>query len=226
MDGTTVASFYIAAGGLAALAAVSELVSRFRDEPLLVLRGLPAHLYLALNAGLALLVLWLLRLASHPDDNVAALEQVLLAGFGARVLVRTKMVGFRTSSGGKAEEIGPGAVVEQLLGAISRRADRNRAAERLAAVSAQLDGLGLEVALQFIAEMAGAMQDLTEDEKQQITGNVQNIVSRSDIDERTRVHLLGYLIVNFAGDDFLRKVTAPYRNARGAAGPPGEPVRT
>ena len=101
-----ITGLYLAAAALALSAGVSELIGRFKDEPLEVLRGRPGLVYLLLNAGLGAVVLLGLRFASDPDTTVVALEQVLLAGFGARLLVRTKVVGLP----GSEQDIGPGEV--------------------------------------------------------------------------------------------------------------------
>lgn len=206
-----VAGLYCAAGALAALASASELMARFKDEPLKVLLRLSGATYLVLNAALAAVVLLGLRFASEPKTATLALEQVFLAGFGARVIARTKVVGFRGKDG-EAEEIGPGAAFEQLLAAVSREADRDRAAERLDAVSSLLEGIPWEWArVAFVAEMAGAMQDLTEAEQTHIKENFGVIAGSADLDDATRLDLLGFLVLNYAGEEFLKRLVTLYK---------------
>lgn len=201
---------YSAALALAVLGAASELMGRFRDEPLRIVYSRPGILYLFLNAVLAVIVLAALRYASRPQTGILALEQVILAGFGARFLVKTKVVGWRGRDG-KSEDIGPGTFFERMLTSISRTADRGRAADRLRFVSELLDGIAWEQARTlFAVEMAGAMQDLTDEEKSLIQKNLRIIDTKRDLDDSTRVHLLGYLILEYAGEEFLRVLADLY----------------
>lgn len=203
---------YTAAILLAGFSAASELIGRFKDEPLKVLIGWPGLFYLAFNAGLSAAVLLILRSGSPPGSAAVAWEQVLLAGFGARVIVRTKIVGYR-SKGGTEQDIGPGAVFEKVLAAISREADRGRAGDRLAIIRPLLDGVRFEHARPFfVDELVAAMQDLSEEEKKQINDNLDLIDGRTDMDEETRVDLLGYLILGYGGEDFLRQLVELYRD--------------
>ncbi|HEY1331895.1 MAG TPA: hypothetical protein VGH10_10545 [Actinomycetota bacterium] len=217
---------YVAAAFLAAVSAASELVGRFKDAPVHVLATLPGLFYLLLNAALAVVVLWLLRIGSLPVSGPSAVEQVILAGFGARIIVRTKVVGYR-SKDGTTMDLGPGAVFEKVLATISRAADRNRAADRVDLVRPLLDGVRYADARRFfVNEMAAAMQDLTDEEKQQINKNLDLIDSRTDVDEGTRVDLLAYLVLDYAGPEFLQKLVELYRKRFPEPLPPSEPVVT
>lgn len=196
--------------GLAAFGAASELIGRFRDRPFKVLIGGYGLTYLALNALLAGLVLAALRFASPPSDTLIALEQLLLAGLGARTLVRTKVVSGPVRNG-QAEEIGPGAMFERLLDSISRGADRDRAAERLQLVQKVLHDISWSRARSmFLAELVGAMQDLTDEEKKTIEESV-TVIDSQDLEEATRIHLLGYLILDYGGEEFLRELAEALR---------------
>lgn len=206
-----IAGLYCAAALLALFTAASELMQRFKDEPFKVLWGLPGLAYLTLNGALAAVVLLGLRFASDPTTTTVALEQVFLAGFGARVIVRTKVVGFRTKDGSE-QEIGPGALFEQLLSAVSREADRDRAAQRLDTASSQLEGVPWKDArASFIAEMAAAMQDLTDAEIARIAASLKIISENPELDDATRLDMLGMLIMNYAGEEFLKKLVSLYR---------------
>jgi hypothetical protein len=201
---------YLVAIFLAVLTAVSELSGRFKDNPLRILVRRASIIYMIINATLAWIVLLLLRLASPHPWPLVALEQALLAGFGARLLARTKVVGVKTKDGAE-HEIGPGTVIDQILATLSRSADRDQAEERLTITSALMKDVRLgPAAAMFVAEMAGSMQDLTDVEKQQIQTSIDVIQKRSDLDEATRVDLLGYLVLDYGGEEFLRKLVDLY----------------
>jgi hypothetical protein len=133
-------------------------------------------------------------------------------------------VGSRAKDGSQ-EEIGPGPVFDRLLASISRTADRDRAAERLEMVADVLQGIAWENARPlFIAEMAGAMQDLTEQENSAIHESLDIMENQPTLDDTTRVHLLGYLILNYGGEDFLRKLAEIYRQRYGSGVAPAPSV--
>lgn len=218
------ALFYAATAGLAVFAAGAELIGRFRDEPFRVIGSRPGLVYLALNAVLAAVVLGGLRYADPPKPGLPALEQVLLAGFGARIILRTKIVG----GGGKAGagDTGPGAVFERLLATISRSADRQRATDRLQLVREVLAGVEwIKIRDFFPAELGGALQDLGEQEKNEIRKAREFIERRPYLDDPTRVHLLGYLILAYGGENFLRELVGLYRERHPPAATKGaEPL--
>jgi hypothetical protein len=62
----------------------------------------------------------------------------------------------------------------------------------------------------FPAELGGAMQDLTQQEKEQIKQARDTIESRAVTDKVTKMHLLGYLILEFGGKEFLDQLTKLY----------------
>jgi hypothetical protein len=200
---------YVAAAGLAVLAAAAELIGRFRDEPYRVVFSRPGSAYLLVNAALAAIVLGGLRFADPPRAGLPALEQLLLAGFSARVILRTKLVRAQGKEG--VDESGPGAVFERLLATISRSADRNRATRRLQLVTKLLAGVEwLKVRDFFPAELGGALQDLTAKEIEEVQ-KARGVIEGRDIDDFTRVHLLGYLILAFGGEEFLKELAGLYR---------------
>jgi hypothetical protein len=210
---------YLAAGGLAAAASASELIGRFRDEPFQAVSSRPGALYLLVNALLGAIVLAALRLAEPANTGVSALEQVLLAGFGARIILRAKLVKVRGKQG--TEESGPGEAFDRLLATIRRSADRDRAAQRLKLVSSLLAGMDwIKVRDFFPAEMGGAMQALTDDEQETIRKTRETIEAQKD--DLTRIHLLGYLILEFGGKEFLTELAGLYRKRFPDQAPAGD----
>ena len=201
---------YTAVAALAVFAAAAELISRFRDEPFQVVFSRDGSVYLLLNAVLAAIVLGGLRYVDPPRTGLPAFEQLLLAGFGARLVLRTKLVGARGKEG--TDESGPGAVFEKVLATISRSADRSRATCRLQLVRKALAEVDwLKIRDFFPAELGGALQDLTEQEKEAFRKARNTIDAQAELDDFTRVHLLGYLILTFGGEELLNELASLYR---------------
>jgi hypothetical protein len=216
------ALLYAATAALAVFAAAAELIGRFRDEPYRVVFSRPGVVYLLINAALAAVVLGGLRFADPPRTGMSGIEQLLLAGFGARVLLRTKLVRARTKEG-VDDESGPGAVFERLLTTISRSADRGRATRRLQLVHKLLAEVEwLKIRDFFPAELGGALQDLTEKEKEEIRKARRFIEAQTELDDFARAHLLGYLILTFGGEEFLKELVTLYQQqfpSRTSSGP-------
>jgi len=199
---------YLAAAALAAVSSTAELMRKFRDQPFLVLRTLPGALYVLFNAVVGAAALGVLRYLGDPATNFAVLEQVVLAGFGARLVLRMRTVPMR-SRGGEEEEAGIGPAVENLLVTLNRAVDRKQATQRLQSVAKRMEGIPFDEAVDFfLAQLGGAMQSLTDEEKQSIAG------ARADIEAlhpAARSDLLGYMILEIAGPRFLDQLVAKFK---------------
>jgi hypothetical protein len=64
------------------------------------------------------------------------------------------------------------------------------------------------------------MQDLNEQENSAIHESLGIMENQPTLDDTTRVHLLGYLILNYGGEDFLRKLAKIYRQRYGSGSAP------
>ena len=126
---------YLVVATIGGVVGFAELVSRYRDEPWLVAGSPPGLTFIGANALAAVTALFLLenyRVAlSAPEDGVT---RTLLAGFGAMVVLRSKLLTLR-QPGGTDVEVGPAFVVDSLLAAVNRDVDRRRAERRIALVN-------------------------------------------------------------------------------------------
>ena len=204
------AGWCVIAGGLSALAAAAELMGRFKDAPGRAVTCSPGVAFLLLSGLSAALVLLGLRYADEPQNTVTLLTQIFLAGFVARTISRTKITGFKGADG-TVTETGPGQFFEKLLAAIARDIDRERANVRLRKVSEQLVSVDYHHAFGFfVSELLAAMQDLSDDDKQDIGDALKIIDGRKDLDDATRVDMLGYLVLDYSGVDFLEQLVKLY----------------
>ncbi len=200
----------VVAALLGVLAAAAELVGRFKDAPGSALRSTPGMACLALNGALAGLVLLGLRYVDAPDGTFGLVAQLLLAGYVTRTLVRMKITGPKGSDG-TITETGPGQFSEKLLAAIARELDRERANQRLRNVSERLMGVEYAHAFGFfVSELMASMQDLTEEDKRDIGEALRVIDARKDLDDATRVDMLGYLVLDYAGEEYLEQLVSLY----------------
>ena len=198
------------AGMLAALAAGAELVGRYKDAPGRALRSTPGIAYLSLNGLLAALVLVALRYGNMPQNHFTIAEQVFLSCLVARIVVRTRITGLK-SADGVVTETGPGQFFEKMLTAITRQLAREKANLRLRNVSEQLVGVDYGNAFGFfVSELMAAQQDLTDEDKRDIGEALAVIDARKDLDDSTRVDMLGFLVLDYGGQDFLDQLVKLY----------------
>lgn len=133
----------VAVATIGALVGISELVSRYRDEPTRALFTMPAVLYVALNAIAALLALGIggVQVANAGEPGVLGVHWglVLACGLGAMAILRSALFVVRTD--GKDLQVGPGSLVQMLLDAADRALDRLRAEERAWTVAKLMETL-------------------------------------------------------------------------------------
>jgi len=114
-----------------ALVGASELASRYRDEPLRAIRKPWGVLYLEINAFLS--AIGLLLIYRYPDSFKGVSEDPLLAavaaGFGAMVIMRTRLAVVKGSAG-EDYSIGLDLVLSVILRMVDTNVDRDRALER------------------------------------------------------------------------------------------------
>src|ERR1700722_16477030 len=117
---------------LGASAGASEIVSRYRDEPLRAVGKPWGITYLLLNGIVSLGAYGLL--IRYPKQLPASIEgdhlmMAFTAGFGAMGVLPSKFFFFRADDG-KEYPIGPSIVTETFLRLLDRNIDRQRATER------------------------------------------------------------------------------------------------
>jgi hypothetical protein len=132
-----------AVAAIGALVGISELVSRYRDEPTRALFTMPALLYVALNAVAGLLALGLGASLVNDTGEVGMLGVrwglVLACGLGAMAILRSALFVVRTD--GKDLQVGLGSLVQTLLDSADRALDRLRAEERAWTVAKLMEQL-------------------------------------------------------------------------------------
>ena len=156
----------IIATSLGGFVGLAELVSRYRDRPWRVARSAPGIWFIAMNAvagGVALFVLQ----ASGQDFGAF---NPWVAGFGAMVVLRSRLASIR-SAGGAEVEVGPAFLVTTLLSAVNREADRLRAVDRMEIVTEaarQLSDTPFNDALPHIMANLLAFQGLDAQERKEL----------------------------------------------------------
>jgi hypothetical protein len=136
----------------------------------------------------------LVRYPTHLLPSVAndPLLSALAAGFGAMVLLRSKLFIFR-SEDGKEYPIGPSIVIETLLRVLDRKIDRLRASERQRRVFERMKDIAdFEAAAGYLEASLLSFQNLSEEEKKEIAAVIEQYRQATDWAPSLRTMAVGF----------------------------------
>jgi hypothetical protein len=190
---------------LGLLVGFAELVSRYRDEPWRVARLPPGLIFIGANGLASGVALFLLQTFPelHAPSNPVLL--VMTAGFGAMVVVRTKLLTVH-QPGGTDIAVGPAFLLDTMLAAINRDVDRRRALQRTARVAAratELRAYKYSDANDFLIASLGAFQSMDADIAQSLRSQLQQMVNDQTLKampDQVKFLIAGYSILTEFGD--------------------------
>ena len=184
----------------------AELVSRYRDEPWGAAAFRPGLIFIALNglaSTAALLLLWRFPdTLRTPADPVA---QVMMAGFGAMVVIRTKLLTVH-QPGGTEIAVGPAFILDTILAAINRDVDRRRAVQRTRRVAeraAELRGYKYADANDYLIASLAAFQNMDEEVARNLRSQLKDLVEHDALkkmSDELKFVMAGYSILTEFGD--------------------------
>ena len=193
-----------------ALAGGTEIVSRYRDEPLRATFNRFGIGYLLVNGLVAVFAYaFLLRYPTQILPSVAGddLLSALVAGFGAAVILRSKVFIYR-SEDGKEYPVGPAIVLETLLKVLDRKIDRLRASARQRRVFAQMkDITDFEAAATYLEASLLSFQNLSQDEKAEVVRIIEQY-RKASWPAPLRTIAVGFAFLTIAGEENFDEVIA------------------
>jgi hypothetical protein len=194
--------YVVLAGSLGAIVGASELISRYRDEPILALRTTAAFMYLILNATISACAYGLLtRYADAIIPNLAQ-DQLLtsiVAGFGAMAILRSKFFTLRTEAG-EDISVGPDAAVSAFLSAADRGVDRTRASRRLSLVFSRSSEIRPPViGNDFLEISLAAFQNLDSDDKARVSEKITSVAG-SAYPPELKLQMICYAVLGVTGE--------------------------
>lgn len=185
------------------LVGLSEILSRYRDEPLLATATSSGTSYLALNGIISLAAFALLR--QYPDQIFPKLQQdlfltAIVAGFGAMTIFRSKLFTYK-SADGKEYAIGPAIVLDTILKMIDSQIDRRRATERqLKVFNAMLGIDDFASVANYIEASLLSFQNLSQDDKTQISTVLEQYRVSKEWPDTLKSLGVGFAFLNVAGE--------------------------
>jgi hypothetical protein len=191
--------------GLGGGVGLTELVTRYRDEPAALWTSVSFWLYVLINAGASAAALELIHIFGWnfglPPGPGRAPVQALVAGLGAMTLFRSSFVNLKIGS--EDVGIGPNSLLTSLLAVVDRSVDRTRAAQRSRLVSSVMNGVSYKKAsISLSAYCVQLMQNLPLDEQERLRNSVE-AVGLAKLDEDLKTLNLGLLLLNAVGPAVL-----------------------
>jgi hypothetical protein len=199
------------------LVGFSEITTRYRDEPLRAMFNRFGISYLLVNGFLSGCAFALMRaygdkiLVGVKDDPLLT---AIVAGFGAMVILRSKLFVFRTDDG-KEVPIGPDLVIASILRIMDRKIDRLRAARRQQLVfelaKRIADAAGSESSFDnpnsFVLISLASFQNLSTEEKQQISETANQLQEKfKSRPTLLKAMILGFVLLDIAGEENLSAI--------------------
>ena len=198
-----------------ALVGLSEIVSRYRDEPLRATANQYGIGYLVLNGLLAAAAYGiLLRYPTQILSPIGGdpLLQAIVAGFGAMAVLRSKLFIFRAEDG-KDYPIGPSIVMETFLRMLDRKIDRLRASIRQQRVFEQMKDIAdFDAVANYLEASLLSFQNLSEEEKADITEVIQEYRSQMAWPAPLRTMAVGFAFLTIAGEENFDQVMTNLKN--------------
>ena len=190
------------------LVGLSEILSRYRDEPLLAATTNFGLAYLSLNGVISLAAFGVMQRYSaqiFPAIKDDLFLTSIVSGFGAMAIFRSKLFTFR-STDGKDYPIGPSIVLDTVLKTIDSKIDRRRATERQAEVFDSIDGLKFERVANYIEASLSAFQNLSQDDKTEIKSVIDQYRNLPNWPDTLKCLGLGFAFLTLAGDENYEQV--------------------
>jgi hypothetical protein len=207
--------YQLAAVFFGVLVGASEIIARYRDEPGAALLSLPGLIYLLINGSISAAALSLLRYyhaSVLPALNDDQLMMSIVAGFGAMVVMRSKLFSFKTA-GDEEFAVGPDAVITIFLRSVDRAIDRWRSVsrQRLVFRSTQNIAYSIRVADFFKGSLA-AYQNLSNDEKSELSKVIDAVEKQPGLDPQLKLMAMAFGFLNISGEGNFSELMADLKS--------------
>jgi hypothetical protein len=211
--------FYgVGAFAIGCITGLAEVLPRYRDDPMKAARCRAGVVYWLLNGIVSLTVFWAVILYApaslhlQPGALIAHsdwIKAMLLAGFGAMAVVRAKI--FKaTLSNGQEISVGPEHVINVLFETANSYIAKSRALERTKLVErifSRLDFTKLRYRVFTLALIA--RQSLSPEDQRALGDAVGKIDADSTLPMPEKSLRVGYLLLDYVGEAFLRDYKFP-----------------
>lgn len=198
---------YVLSSLLGALFGLGELLSRHRDSPFSAVSNPNAIAYIAINALVSALVLYLIQelgLVTFADqpEKARTIYQVLAAGIGGIAILR---VGFSVSVSGEKLSLSFAALTDPLLQATNDAVDRAQARNKLEVIQSMVADLECELAVRELPPIClSLMRNVSKDDADQL-GELVSTVVLQNVAEQTKLLNVMSALLDIVGESVLQE---------------------
>jgi hypothetical protein len=192
---------------------IAELVSRYRDAPMVALRTWPAILYVAINLGasvsaygLARVFGWNINLGDAKNPAAAEWTLVLVCGLSAMALFRSSL--FVRRIGDRDVGVGPSSFLQVFLNATDAEVDRNLAVRRAAAVSRIMQNVDYRKAFDALPPYSIALMQNLADDAQRDLRKALELLDKDPMPPELKTRVLGLELANVVGLTVLEQAVS------------------
>jgi len=192
---------------LGMVTAFAEILGKFSDEPIKSLRTPHALFYHLLNGAISAFALFALKTFELMPltNNQEKLKAVLVAGFGAMFVMRSKL--FNLKIGGQDVALGPEQLINVFFSFMEDAIDRVRAQSRIEFVrKLRLNEIDFDRLDEYSVSMLMSAQALSMEEMAKCRESIERLRTAKYKDPSLRSFELGFLLLNRMGEDFVAKV--------------------
>jgi hypothetical protein len=214
---------YLVAALVAALVGVADILTRYKENPLVALWTGAALAYVLANAFFGALALWLafvLNVVSLPAGQAGPgatpidhIRSGLIAGFGAIFILRG--VAFKLAVGGNSSDVGPSTIVDSLLATFDQSIDRTVAMQKDRAIRALMAEVSFEKAKAFVPVYCLSLVAQDEQLATRVGQLVNAIAEFKKLDvaaDAERSFLLGNVLINAFGYQVTSNVIKGFKD--------------
>src|SRR5882672_875814 len=187
--------------------AFTEILGKFRDEPLKVLKTgqcLIYHIFNGIIAMLALYILQVFNLAPSLETEEGQVKAVVFAGLGAMVIMRSKL--FTAKIGDEDVAIGPEQVIKVFFNFMDKGIDRIRAQARIELVAKTMKNLDCVKVCEYSLTMLEAAQTIDDEQRTKLKEETGKILNEFPLDPQLKSYRLGFLLLDQMGENFVTKI--------------------
>lgn len=196
---------YLLTGLIGGVVAVSEIVSRYRDDPWAASTSRGGVIYVLFNAAVSLGVFYLIRDVFPVRDDPRSewtLQQffldVFLAGGAALAVMRTSFMTVRVND--KDVQVGLAAIVEIFRNTIDRDVDRLRAGPRSMEVAKTMNQVSFDRAQSTLTSVSlNLMQNISAEERATIEQKIAALANQTDRPDESKAIELGLILAGSIG---------------------------
>jgi hypothetical protein len=198
---------YLAAALVGCITGIAELLSRYKDSPAGVFRISSAWIYIALNGAASILAFFVINVFhiqfgfSDTEPEKIILAQVICAGFGALIIIRSNL-SFKSGTG--EIKVGPSQALDTFLDASDRSINRIRRKRMNAMVSDIMRGISFDKARISLPSICFSLLPSVDAEGvKTFSGAVQALTTAQGMTDRAKSVALGLALAQLVGVDIL-----------------------